>query len=80
MEIREFGEAAAIINKAVEHETVFGQPLRVEYRETQLFRKEKFRKIFVRDKTGRVTEMIDRPKGSDLRWRRLNSEPATGTR
>lgn len=30
-----------------------------------------FRKIFVRDAGGRVTEMLDRRKGTDLRWRRV---------
>lgn len=30
-----------------------------------------FRKIFVRDRRGEVVEMLDRRKGTDVRWRRI---------
>ena len=38
-----------------------------------------FRKIFVRDRSGKVIEMLDRRKGSDLRWKRLESATREGT-
>lgn len=42
-----------------ECEHVFGSPA------------SEFRKIFVRDATGKVIEMIDRRKGSDTRWKKI---------
>lgn len=33
-----------------------------------------FRKIFLRDASGRAVEIVDRRKGSDVRWRRIEPE------
>lgn len=60
------GKAGSETELIPESETVFAVP------------GSEFRKIFVRDASGRVTGIVDRRKGSDVLWTRVQTEKTPG--